>query len=457
MMKSLPVRANLDNQVPYALYPSADNTNLTDAQYATRLAQADSVNKGMVQDKRSIGISIMFGIGGLFLLAGGIGVTYLIVDERKKKSAEKAKADEKIRAAKAIEEEKRKTAEERAKLRDKVKNPENRYGATPVSGDGEVEPDPIAKYIEEYNAMKNRLCGTMYSNSCPLSQQQLLGNLIRVGNIVGLGCDSGVGGSTFLMNLSIAAAKGEYAGIIPNRNNQEHVSPTKVLYLSSEEMLGTFNERNPKGWLDLIDYHDNVHFDNPYDCAREIYKRLCKSDKNNLIVFDGLGLMFPQKMAGDDVQTLIGLLKLMMRDFALKGLYWTCLFRVHSTKTGTDSKTQKRNKLAGSIRWDQMGNTTMILSYGQKSNERCLHPMKCRNAPNERNLTYVLRLNEHPYLHYEYVRTEGLPQRKKWRKICRQEREKIIAMHEGGMKISQIANKTSRDYHTIKKVLNLKE
>ena len=43
------MKANLDNQVPYAAYPSADNVCLTDAQYATRIAQADSVNKGMIQ------------------------------------------------------------------------------------------------------------------------------------------------------------------------------------------------------------------------------------------------------------------------------------------------------------------------------------------------------------------------------------------------------------------------
>ena len=61
-MKSLPVRANLDNQVPYALYPSADNTNLTDAQYATRLAQADSVNKDMAQVKKSHTSIILLGV-----------------------------------------------------------------------------------------------------------------------------------------------------------------------------------------------------------------------------------------------------------------------------------------------------------------------------------------------------------------------------------------------------------
>ena len=467
ILKSLPVKANLDNQVPYALYPSADNINLTDAQYATRLAQADSVNKGMVQEKKSNTNHILLGIGGVVLLAGLTTCICHWVDGREKRKIESKKAElqrETIEAKAAAQKEvdeakevaKRETAIVRKELRDKPISSENRYGTMPVNGEGEAEPDPIAKYIEEYNATKNRLCGTKYSNDCPLSKQQLLGNLIRIGSFVGLGCDSGVGGSIFLMNLSIAAAKGEYAGIVPTRNDQE-LSPMNVLFLSGEEMLGTFNERNPNNWLDLIDYHDNVHFDNPYDCAREIYKRLFKSDKNNLIVFDGLGLMFPEKMKGGDVQTLIALLKLMMKDAAQRGYYWTCLFRIHSTKTGTDSKTQKRNKLAGSIRWDQMGNTTMIMSYGEKANERCLHPMKCRDAPNERNLTYVLRLNERPYLHYEYVRTEGLPPRKKWKKLCRKEREKIIAMNEGGMTIPKIASKTGRDYNTIKKVLNLKE
>ena len=146
-------------------------------------------------------------------------------------------------------------------------------------------------------------------------------------------------------------------------------------------------------------------------------------------MLDGLGLIFPQKMIGEDVQTLIDLLKLMMKDASQRGNYWTFLLRVHSTKNETDSKKQKRSKLAGSIKWDQMGDTTMILSYGQKSDERCLHPMKCRNASNERDLTYVLRLNERPYLHYEYVRTEGLRQRKKWKKLSRREEEKIRAMY----------------------------
>ena len=450
------MKANLDNQVPYASYPSADNINLTDAQYATRLEQADAVNKSMIHDKRSIGTNIILGIGGLGLLFGGVWVVCHIVDGHKQRLAEKAKADEKIRVAKAIEEEKRKTAEERAKLRDKTKNPENKYGTMPVSGEGEAELDPIGKYIEELNAMQNKLCGTEHSNNSPLSQERLLGELIRVGSIVGLGCDSGVGGSILLMNLSLSAAKGEYANIIPNPKSQE-LSPMGVLYLSAEEMLSTFNERNPEGWLDLIDYHDNVHFDNPYDCAREIYKKLYKSGRNNIIVLDGLGLMFSQRMSGSDVQILVDLLKLMMRDAAKEGHYWTCLYRIHSSKSGTDRKTQKRDTLAGSVNWDRMGNTTMILSYGEKPNERRLHPLKCRNAPNERNLTYILRLNEHPYLHFEYVRTEGLPQRKKWKKLCRREREKIEAMYIDGMTIPQIVKKTGRDYNTIKKVLKLKE
>ena len=456
MLKSLPVKANLDNQVPYASYPSADNINLTDAQYATRLAQADSINKGMVQNKRSIAANIILGIGGICVLVGCVWGICRIVDGREQRLVEKAKADERSRATKEIEEEKRKTAEERARLRDIAKSSKNRYGTILDNNGKEVEPDPIAKYIEALNARKNKLCGTEYSNDLPLSKQQLLGNLIRVGNIVGLGCDSGVGGSTFLMNLSLKAAKGEYADIIPNHNGQE-LSPMNVLFLSGEEMLSAFNERNPNNWLDLIEYHDNVHFDNPYDCAREIYKRLCNSDKNNLIVLDGLGLIFPQKMPGEDVQTLIDLFKLMMKDASQRGNYWTFLLRVHSTKNETDSKTQKRSKLAGSIKWDQMGDTTMILSYGQKSDERCLHPMKCRNAPNERNLTYVLRLTERPYLHYEYVRTDGLPQRKKWNKLCQREEEKISAMSKGGMTIPQIVKKTGRDYNTIKKVLRPKE
>lgn len=456
ILKSLPMKANLDNQVPYALYPSADNSNLTEAQYTTRLTQAESVNKSMMQGKRSIGTDILFGIGGLCLLIGGVWATCRIIDGREQRLVEKAKADERSRATKEIEEEKRKTAEERARLRDIAKSPKNRYGTILDNNVKEAEPDPIAKYIEALNARKNKLCGTEYSNDLPLSKQQLLGNLIRVGNIVGLGCDSGVGGSTFLMNLSLKAAKGEYADIIPNHNGQE-LSPMNVLFLSGEEMLSAFNERNPNNWLDLIEYHDNVHFDNPYDCAREIYKRLCNSDKNNLIVLDGLGLIFPQKMTGEDVQTLIDLLKLMMKDASQRGNYWTFLLRVHSTKNETDSKTQKRSKLAGSIKWDQMGDTTMILSYGQKSDERCLHPMKCRNAFNERDLTYVLRLNERPYLHYEYVRTEGLRQRKKWKKLSRREEEKIRAMSEKGMTIPQIVKKTGRDYKIIKKVLNLKE
>lgn len=467
-MKSLPVRANLDNQVPYALYPSADNTNLTDAQYATRLAQADSVNKDMAQVKKSHTSIILLGVGGAILLGGLVTAGCFYVKEREKRkteatkgeqqrktNAEKAAAQKEV--AKVKEAEKQETAKLRAELEKERKRPLGIYSPTLDTNGNEVEPDPIAKYIDELNAMQNKLCGTEHSNCYPLSQQRLLGELIRVGSFVGLGCDSGVGGSTFLMNLSIAAAKGEYAGIIPNRNNQEHMSPMKVLYLSAEEMLSTFNEKNPEGWLDLIDYHDNVHFDNPYDCAREIYKKLWKSGKNNVIVLDGLGLMFSQRMKGDEVQILVNLLKLMMRDAAKEGHYWTCLYRIHSSKSGTDRKTQKRDTLAGSVNWDRMENTTMILSYGEKPNERRLHPLKCRNAPNERNLTYILRLNERPYLHYEHVRTEGIPQRKRWKKLCRRECEKIVAMYKDGITIPQIVKKTGRDYNTIKKVLNLKE
>lgn len=467
ILKSLPVKADLDNQVPYALYPSADNTNLTDKQYSRRLAQANSVNRGMAQMKMSSTNRILWGVGGVVILGGlvTVGCLYINGREKRKTEVEKGKQQRETDAAKsaaqqevakAKEAAKQETAKLRAELEKEKKMPRGIHCPTLDANGNEVEPDPIAKYIDELNAGKNKLCGIEHSNDCPLSQERLLGKLIRVGSIVGIGCDSGVGGSTFLMNLSLSAAKGEYANIIPNPNSQE-LSPMDVLYLSAEEMYSTFNERNPKGWLETIDYHDNVHFDNPYDCAREIYKRLWNGGKNKLIVLDGLGLMFTQRMKGDEVQILVNLLKLMMRDVAKEGHYWTCLYRIHSSKSGTDRKTQKRDTLAGSVNWDRMGNTTMILSYGEKPNERRLHPLKCRNAPNERNLTYILRLNEHPYLHYEHVRTDGLPQRKRWKKLCRIECEKIVTMYKDGMTIPQIVKKTGRDYNTIKKVLNLKE
>lgn len=437
LRKSFPVKANLDNQVPYASYPSANNTNLTDAQYANRIALANTVNKGMVQEKKSTTNTLLLGFGSFVLIGSFIamGCIHLKGREKRKVEAEKGKQQRETNAEKAQnqievnkerEEEKRETLKLRAELEKEKKRPKGMYLPMLDDEGNEVEPDPIAKYIEALEKKENQLCGTKYSNSSPLPKQWLLGDLIRVGSFVGIGCDSGVGGSNFLMDIALAAAEGKASDIIPKLEGQEQIKPMKVLYLSAEEMLSTFNERNPQNWLSLIDYNDNVHFNNPYDCAREIYKKLCDCEENSLIVFDSVSLLFPQQMIGNDVQILLDLLKLMMKDAAEKGKYWTCLYRVHSTKSGTDRKTQKRDKLSGSIRWDQMGNTTMILSYGQKPNERCLHPMKCRNVSNKRDLTYIIRLTEAPYLHYEYVRTEGLPQRKSWKKLCRRDKEKII-------------------------------
>ena len=163
--------------------------------------------------------------------------------------------------------------------------------------------------------------------------------------------------------------------------------------------------------------------------------------------------MFIGEKGCDNIAVFLGIFRQIQDDLSKREISWTLLTSHHTTKHGTDKKKIDRSEIKGSADWDIFADSTIMLLPGERPNERYLRPMKCRDFPDECHLTHVMRLKDTPRLHFEYVRTMGLPQRKTWKKMYRREIEKILELKQQGMKIPEIARKMGRDYNAIKKVL----
>ena len=310
---------------------------------------------------------------------------------------------------------------------------------------------PIEKYVKAYYESGKNCQPTRIADSPARPQRYLMGHIIRVGNFTMLVGESGSGKSNLMIEVGFAAAEGKTMLALPNLN-RENLSPMHVLYFSSEKMADVFKERGYGKQPDLFSLYDNVHFKTPRECLETIY-RSAPHDQDCLIELDGLTNMFLGDKSSDDIAIFLGIFRQIQDDLSKQGVYWTLITGHHTTKDGTDKKTLSRSKIKGSSNWDIFADSTNVLLPGEHPNERFLRPMKCRDLPDERHLTYVMRLENTPRLHFEYVRTKGLPLRKAWKKMSRREIEKVLELAQSGMKIPEIANKTGRDYNTIKKVL----
>ena len=313
------------------------------------------------------------------------------------------------------------------------------------------EPSPIEKYVKAYYESGKNLQPTRIADSPSRPQESLIGNSVRIGNFTMFVGASGVGKSILMIAAGFAAAEGRPMVAMPYLG-EGNLSPMQVLYFSSEKMADVFKERGYGKQPDLFSFYDNVHFKTPRECLETIYK-LAPHDENCLIELDGITSMFIGEKGCDNIAVFLGIFRQIQDDLSKRGISWTLLTSHHTTKHGTDKKKIDRSEIKGSADWDIFADSTIMLLPGERPNERYLRPMKCRDFPDECHLTHVMRLKDTPRLHFEYVRTMGLPQRKTWKKMYRREIEKILELKQQGMKIPEIARKMGRDYNAIKKVL----
>ena len=358
------------------------------------------------------------------------------------------KAEEDIRK----EEEKRKTAAAKITMQQNAKGSWGTPIVVQQDGSTSEEPSPIEKYVKAYYESGKNLQPTRIADSPSRPQRHLMGNVMRIGNFTMLVGASGLGKSNLMIDAGFAAAEGKPMVAMPN-SDEGNLSPMQVLYFSSEKMADVFKERGYGKQPNLFSLYDNVHFKTPRECLETVYQ-LAPHDKDCLIELDGITTMFIGEKGSDNIAIFLGIFRLIQEDLLKREVRWTLFTGHHTTKHGTDKKKIDRSEIKGSANWDIFADSTIMLLPGERPNERYLQPIKCRDFPNECHLTHVMRLKDTPRLHFEYVRTKGLPQRKTWKKMCRRDKDRIRQLSQSGMTIPEIVRKTGRDYHTIKKVLD---
>ena len=109
--------------------------------------------------------------------------------------------------------------------------------------------------------------------------------------------------------------------------------------------------------------------------------------------------------------------------------------------------------MSGGINWHRLADSNMALTKNPENGYRYLESKKRRNREDD-HLTYVMKLQKNPHLHFQYVKTLGDEKNKKGGKVYRSEADKMKRLAANGLSISEIANKMGRDPKTVKKILN---
>lgn len=336
--------------------------------------------------------------------------------------------------------------------KDEIRRRYSNNNVRSVSEDPSTWSRPCHKYIAIHNSRGKEISETRYDEFPIIDGQQIFGDLIKTSDIALICGGSGVGKTQLAANICYCVADGKPIEAIPHRGK---LIKMPAVYVSSERMTDEINKRFRGYRPEDFHYFDSTKFETVEDCLDFICEKKQEFFKSDgLFVFDQVSSLFGEKMNDARVEFFIKILGIIQEDYRQIGTL-TFLLLLHPNKDGEDKERVSSSQMSGSVYWLRLVNTTMILTAStETANLRFLQLKKTRGIEDQRNLTYVMELQENPVLHFKYVKTLGRNGRGKGGKVYRTERERIEKLHLKGYTITEIAKKMHRDPKTIRKKIH---
>lgn len=421
---------------PQANYPNANNTQMTNRQFNTRVDKVYNTNKNVSNDNFAKWIKGFFLL--LVALLGYFGIKNLFdknTDNNKstnKKDVETHKANEAIRVMEAKERIKRESKAEKSLQLTENPNTWSR---------------PCDKYIAAYRNKNSNISPT--EDVTCLSNKKVFGDFIYEGEIAILFSGAGIGKSQLAMDIAQAVAEDNPIHAL---SDKAHIQ-MPVLYMSSEDMRTAFNTRYNMHWPKNLEFLNFRHYETVEECLDEISEKIESINSSCLIIIDSITSIFDNRISPNKVLFFMNILKVMQQEFAKNNKHLTFLITSHTASESENKKKVDCSEMSGGINWHRLADSNMALTKNPENGYRYLESKKRRNREDD-HLTYVMKLQKNPHLHFQYVKTLGDEKNKKGGKVYRSEADKMKRLAANGLSISEIANKMGRDPKTVKKILN---
>lgn len=436
-MKTIKTIGNYKS-APYANYPNANNTKLSNVQFRNRMNMVKNINNDV--SKKNTGwyvlwsvVTVAVGTGG-YLLGKKIKQYFKTIQEDKtlenKKDLLTHKTNEQIRLV-----------HEREKIR------QSRDKNTAITENPDTWSRPCDKYIAAYRNKNSNISPT--EDVTCLSNKKVFGDFIHEGEIAILFSGAGIGKSQLAMDIAQAVAEDNPIHAL---SDKAHIQ-MPVLYMSSEDMRTAFNTRYNMHWPKNLEFLNFRHYETVEECLDEISEKIESINSSCLIIIDSITSIFDNRISPNKVLFFMNILKVMQQEFAKNNKHLTFLITSHTASESENKKKVDCSEMSGGINWHRLADSNMALTKNPENGYRYLESKKRRNREDD-HLTYVMKLQKNPHLHFQYVKTLGDEKNKKGGKVYRSEADKMKRLAANGLSISEIANKMGRDPKTVKKILN---
>lgn len=227
------------------------------------------------------------------------------------------------------------------------------------------------------------------------------GTPVHKGDLCCIYSPTGQGKSTLVMQMLIAMASGENAGIV--NDNQPNYNPHIVYLYDSESTREDFQVRYGKGNLDLsnIRIMQASNFYNIERLIKNIESTIAKENHDCVVAIDNMTDMFP-RLSEEQVRLFKNSLSRIQKDASDRGLTVSLIVVLHSVKNSNGKGIQE---MAGSVNWNRLFKTVISISPSDIGDDyKILKVEKDRSASKRNNI--ILRRIENPYLHFEYYSEE---------------------------------------------------
>lgn len=443
-----------DTHVPYAEFPSANNTILNDSQYKRRMKIAENTNKAMIRQKKDL----IWIAGGFVVVVGGfwLGKKILTIKKVKVKGEEDRKtADRKKQNQLEIMKEKEKIRIEKEQANKK----DSMTYVDKLLGDGV---HPIDKYLQKYNETTPEEVDFNSPNQSTLKGSDF--GYIRIGGITNLFSPPGIGKTTLAVESLIAYSEGKCPTCIPSQKNIICNPQRAIIFASEKEIRSVRNKLN--GYQvnhECFSYIKNASYTDPILLLNDICKRLQGTTTDTILAIDNITSIIPNTLQDADVKKFMSLLQLIIEDYAERNIAISFLLLHHTNKEGFSKKQLGNEVMKGSSLWNTLANSTYALSY-YKEGMRILRQTKQRDGIDRGDTNFLIKIEEKPYVHFKYVgivKNDGVVvdldgksirqynQKKTWKRLNSKEKNKIIELTKQGLHPGEIARKLNRNRDTI--------
>lgn len=436
-MKTIKTIGNYKS-APYANYPNANNTKLSNVQFRNRMNMVKNINNDV--SKKNTGWYVLWSVVTAAVGTGGYFLCKKIKQHFKTKHEDKTLENKKDLLTHKTNEQIR-LAQEKEKIR------QSREKNAVITENPETWDRPCDKYIAAYRNKKSNISTT--EDIAYLSNKKVFGDFIHEGEIAILFSGAGVGKSQLSMDIAHAIAEGKPIHAL---SDKAHIQ-MPVLYMSSEDMRSPFNTRYNGHWPNNLEYLNFCHYETAEECLDVICEKMESINSSCLIIIDSITSIFDKKISPNKVLFFVNILKVMQQEFAKNNKYLTFLITSHTASESENKKKVDCSEMSGGINWHRLADSNMALTKNPDNGYRYLESKKRRNREDD-HLTYVMKLQKNPHLHFQYVKTLGDEKNKKGGKVYRPEADKMKRLAANGLSISEIANKMGRDPKTVKKILN---